>query len=178
MTLETWASFCVIETFLCLNPVPLSLLVVSPYVKRLSSAKALDDDRRIERARTFDNVAQLYDRGRRAYPEEFFDDLFALAEIAPDECTVLEVGCGTGQATVALARRGCRIVCVEMGANLARVARRNLAPFELVAVVNARFEDFEPGAPFDMVLAANSWHWIEPRSRYEKAAAALKPGGV
>ncbi len=65
-----------------------------------------------------------------------------------------------------------------MGANLARVARRNLAPFERVGVVNARFEDFEPRAPFDMVLAANSWHWIDPRSRYEKAAAALRPGGV
>ena len=130
----------------------------------------MDDDRRIERARTFDTVAQLYDRGRRAYSEEFFDDLFALAEIAPDKCAVLEVGCGTGQATVALARRGCRIVCVEMGANL--------ASFERVGVVNARFEDFEPRAPFDMVLAANSWHWIDPRRRYEKAAAALKPGGV
>jgi hypothetical protein len=32
----------------------------------------LDDDRRIERARAFDTVAQLYDRSRRAYPEEFF----------------------------------------------------------------------------------------------------------
>ncbi len=138
----------------------------------------MDDDHRIERARTFDTVAKLYDRGRRAYSEEFVDDLFALAEIAPDKCAVLEVGCGTGQATVALARRGCRIVSVEMGANLARVARRNLARFERVGVVNARFEDFEPRAPFDMVLAANSWHRIDPRSRYEKAAAALKPGGV
>jgi SAM-dependent methyltransferase len=152
----------------------LSRLTLSGYLQR----KDLDDDRRIERARTFDNVAQLYDRARRAYPEEFFDDLFVLAEIAPDECAVLEVGCGTGQASMALARRGCRILCVEMGANLARVARSNLAPFERVAVVNARFEDFEPGTPFDMVLAANSWHWIDPRSRYEKAAAALKPGGV
>jgi SAM-dependent methyltransferase len=138
----------------------------------------VDDDRRIERARAFDTVAQLYDRGRRAYPEEFFADLFALAEIAPGKSAVLEVGCGTGQATVALARRGCRIVCVEMGANLARLARRKLAPFARVAVVNARFEDFAPRAPFDMVLAANSWHWIDPRCRYEKAAAALRHAGV
>jgi len=60
-----------------------------------------------------------------------------------------------GQATLPLARRGCHIVCVEMGANLAGIARRNLAGFPRVTVDTARFEDWHPaGLSFDIVFAA------------------------
>jgi SAM-dependent methyltransferase len=54
-----------------------------------------------------------------------------------------------------------------------------MAEFPRVAIVNARFEDFDPaGDAFDMVFAATSWHWIDPKARYSKAASVLKPGGV
>lgn len=139
----------------------------------------MNEERRILRARTFDEVAELYDQARRGYPEQLFDDLFALAEIPPDKSHILEVGCGTGQATCSLARRGCRVVCVEPGPNLVRIARRNMAEFPRVAIVNARFEDFDPaGDAFNMVFAATSWHWIDPKARYTKAASVLKAGGV
>jgi SAM-dependent methyltransferase len=46
----------------------------------------------------------------------------------------LEVGCGTGKATVPLAQNGFAITAVELGAKLAAVARRNLAEFERVTV--------------------------------------------
>ncbi len=139
----------------------------------------MDDERRARRARTFDEVAELYDRARGSYPEELFDDLFALAEIAPADAEVLEIGCGTGQATLPLARSGCRIVCVELGANLARIARRNLNRFPRVTVETASFEDWDPrGASFNMVFAATSWHWVDPRVRYVKAASVLRPRGV
>jgi SAM-dependent methyltransferase len=140
----------------------------------------MNDDRRILRASTFDEVAELYDRSRIGPPEQLFDDLFTLAEIAPPaDSSVLEVGCGTGQATQQLARRGCRVVCVEMGANLARIARRNLAQFPNVTVMTTRFEDWEPcDERFDIVLAVTSWHWIDPEVRYAKAARVLEPEGV
>jgi SAM-dependent methyltransferase len=139
----------------------------------------VNDERRIRRARTFDEDAELYDRARGGYPEELFDDLFALAEIAPADAEVLEIGCGTGQATVPLARGGCRIVCVEMGPNLAQRARRKLSRFPRVTVETAALEDWDSrGATFNMVFAATSWHWVDPRVRYAKAASVLRPGGV
>jgi 16S rRNA A1518/A1519 N6-dimethyltransferase RsmA/KsgA/DIM1 with predicted DNA glycosylase/AP lyase activity len=51
---------------------------------------------------------------------------------------VLEIGCGTGQATVPLAERGSRIVAVELGPAMAAVARRNLARFPAVQVGRGR----------------------------------------
>ena len=128
--------------------------------------------------RTFDNDAELYDKARPAYPEQIFDDLFALGRL-DHTAVVLEVGCGTGQATRHLARRGCRVMCLELGENLAAVARRNLASFAGVEVITSTFESWEPrDFRFDAVLAATSWHWLDPEVRYEKAARVRKPGGI
>lgn len=139
----------------------------------------MDEESRLRRARTFDDIAELYEAGRRECPEHLFDDLFALAEIEPAGARVLEIGCGTGQATLPLARRGCRITCVELGANLARIARGKLAQFPLVRVVTSAFEEWRPGGErFDIVFAATAWHWLDPSMRYARAAAALRPGGV
>jgi SAM-dependent methyltransferase len=127
---------------------------------------------------TFDEDAERYDRARPGYPAAIFDDLAELAGIGPG-CRVLEIGCGTGQATIPLAERGCEVVAVELGAELAEVARRNLARFPDVQVVNAAFESWPlPPEPFDVVLSATAFHWIDPAVRVVKSADALRPGGV
>jgi SAM-dependent methyltransferase len=133
-----------------------------------------DDDR--ERLRqTFDRAAERYDRVRPDYPEALFDDLVTLAGLTPGD-HLIEVGCATGQATRSLARRGLRITCVELGSELAAVARRNLAGLG-VEVVRAPFEEWQPPEPAVLVYAATSWHWIDPRVRYQRAWQALRPGG-
>jgi SAM-dependent methyltransferase len=139
---------------------------------------SLPDETRLLRANTFNGIAELYDRGRRETPAHVFDDLFSLTGLDPASTSILEIGCGTGQATLPLARRGCSVVSVEMGANLARIARRNLSAFPHVSVVNARFEDWQPQRLFDVVFAVNAWRWVDPRLRYARAAQALRPDGV
>ncbi|MDG6108032.1 class I SAM-dependent methyltransferase [Dactylosporangium aurantiacum] len=126
---------------------------------------------------TFNEDAARYDRARPRYPVQMFDDL-AAAGVAPG-ARVLEIGCGTGQATVSLAERGYRIVAVELGADMAAVARRNLAPFDAVEVVTAAFEEWPlPGEPFDVVFSATAFHWIDPAVRVSKSADALRLGGL
>ncbi|MDQ3751783.1 MAG: class I SAM-dependent methyltransferase [Actinomycetota bacterium] len=128
--------------------------------------------------KTFDEDAALYDSIRPGYPDRLFDDLVEGAGLHPGT-RVLEVGCGTGQATVPLAKRGLGVVCVEVGDALAAVARENLAAYPQVEVVTAPFEDWDPGgSSFDLVLAATSWHWIDPEVRCSRAAAALRPHGA
>ena len=127
---------------------------------------------------TFDEVPELYDRVRPAYPEQVFDDLRALGEL-PEAARIVEIGCGTGQATIPLAERGFRITCVELGQQLAAVARRKLSSFPTVVVVNENYETWQPQqAEFDAVVAFTAIHWIDPAARYEKTASLLREGGV
>jgi SAM-dependent methyltransferase len=91
---------------------------------------------------------------------------------------VLEVGCGSGQATKSFARRGFRILAIEPGTALVRVARESLAKFSNVDSFEDTFEGWSatPEA-FRLVIAAQSWHWVSPEVRFAKAAEALSSDG-
>src|SRR4051812_4739799 len=132
-----------------------------------------------ERLRTtFSEDAERYDRARPGYPTAMYDDLARLAGIGPG-CRVLEIGCGTGQATIPLAERGCQIVAVELGAELAGGGQRKLARLPDVELGTAPFETWPlPAGPFDLVLSATAFHWIDPGVRVIKSADALRPGGA
>jgi SAM-dependent methyltransferase len=127
---------------------------------------------------TFDEDAERYHRARPKYPSQLFDDLCGLAQLDAGS-RVLEIGCGTGQATVPLAQRELTIVAVELGANLAAVARRNLSAFPKVEVIVDAFEDSSlPDEPFDAVVAFTSIRWLDAERALPKIAAALRPGGA
>jgi SAM-dependent methyltransferase len=125
------------------------------------------------RLSVFDSAADRYDRARPDYPQQLFDDLFALTGIEPGG-HVLEVGCASGKATRPLAARGLRVTCVELGPQLAAKAR-----LLGVEVVEGAFEEWRPpaGVRFDLVAAATSWHWIDPAVKYRRAFELLRPGG-
>jgi SAM-dependent methyltransferase len=127
----------------------------------------------------FDRVAEDYQRTRPVCPPELFDDLIEAAGLAAGD-RVIEIGCGTGQATVPLAERGLAVTAVELGAALAAVARHRLAGFPAAEVVTSSFEDWRPapGGPADAVVAVNSLHWIDPKLRYAKPYELLRPGGA
>jgi protein-L-isoaspartate O-methyltransferase len=89
--------------------------------------------------RVFNEVPELYDRVRPRYPDELFADLLTITGI-DDRSPVLEVGCGTGQATRSLAALGCPVTAIEPGAALAALARHRLATFGNVDVEESTFE--------------------------------------
>jgi SAM-dependent methyltransferase len=132
---------------------------------------------RLRLRQMFEEVPELYDRARPSYPLELFDDLAALGRI-PVGGRILELGPGTGKATRSLAERGYEVVGIEMGADLAALARRNLAPFPSVEIVNEPFESWETSARFDAIVAFTSFHWIDPEIKYEKSARLLREEGA
>ena len=129
------------------------------------------------RRESFDEAAEDYNRWRAGYPEEVVEDVLSCAHIESSS-RILEVGCGTGQLSVPLANRGIDLVAVEVGLNLAALARQNLAGFPNARVETAAFEDWPlPPEPFDAVVVANAFHWLDPDSRFSKSARCLRPGG-
>jgi ubiquinone/menaquinone biosynthesis C-methylase UbiE len=126
----------------------------------------------------FNEEAERYDRVRPSYPAALFSDLETLAGIGPG-FRVLEIGCGTGQLTLPLAERGCAIVALDIGPDMAALARRKLAEYPSASVIRAAFEDWPlPSLPFDAVMSATAFHWLDPAVRVLKAAQALRPGGA
>ena len=53
----------------------------------------------------FDQAALDYDEVRPGYPEELIEDVISISAI-PKDGRILEIGCGTGQATIPFAKRG------------------------------------------------------------------------
>jgi protein-L-isoaspartate O-methyltransferase len=126
---------------------------------------------------TFDQVPELYDRARPTYPPRVFDDLAEIAEL-PANARLVEIGCGTGQATLPLAEHGFDVTCVELGEQLAAFAQRKLARFSNVEVINANFEAWRPErAEFDAIVAFTAFHWVAPEVRYTKTAELLRDRG-
>jgi len=124
----------------------------------------------------FDEIADRYDRVRPRYPAELFADAATLTGVAAG-ASVLEVGCGPGQATLDLLARGWRVHAVEPGPAMAARAEANTAgrPF---AVDVCRFEDWDrAGRTFDMLFSATAYHWVAPEVRWRLAAEALRPDG-
>ena len=126
---------------------------------------------------SFDQVADEYDAIRPGYPVALIDDIVALAAL-PSPAHILEIGCGTGQATQPFAERGHRLTCLDIGAALLAIARRKFAAYPNVQFHHAAFEDWpaEPGT-FDLVMSATAFHWIAPEVGYPKAAVLLKKTG-
>ncbi|MBM9509336.1 class I SAM-dependent methyltransferase [Streptomyces sp. KK5PA1] len=122
-------------------------------------------------------MPELYDRVRPGYPDELFADLVSVTG-TDERSAVLEVGCGTGQATRSLAALGCPVTAVEPGAGMAALARERTAAFRNVQVERSTFEEWDDrGRRFDALVAASSWHWVDPSLGWRRAHAVLRPGG-
>lgn len=132
------------------------------------------DDELAVRARSFGAVAREYDRARPSYPSDLVDDVVALLR----GHDVVEVGAGTGKATVLFGVRSLSMTCVEPDPQMAAVLAENTRLLPNVAVTVSAFEDFEPAGLFDGLLAAQSWHWTSPGYRWVKAASVLREGGL
>ncbi|WP_406136066.1 class I SAM-dependent methyltransferase [Streptomyces sp. NBC_01089] len=120
-------------------------------------------------AESFGVDAQRYDQARPGYPDELVTRIAA----GSPGLDVLDVGCGTGIAARQFQAAGCAVLGVEPDARMADFARARGLRVEV-----ATFEDWQPASrTFDAVIAAQSWHWVDPAAGAAKAARVLRPGG-
>ncbi|WP_096607802.1 methyltransferase domain-containing protein [Calothrix sp. NIES-2100] len=130
-----------------------------------------------QRKNWYTKVADAYNQARPRYPQDIICRTLELAHL-PSNGIILEIGCGTGIATVAFAQLGFSIVCLEPNQEMCRLAKQNCSQYSSLQFHNTFFEEWElETSKFDAVLAATAFHWIKPDIGYQKAADALKDAG-
>jgi len=123
----------------------------------------------------FGTAAEQYDLIRPGYPAALVSAV--LAYCGGTGVTAVEAGAGTGKATRAFAGHGLRIAAVEPDPAMAGILAASCAGYPGVTVVVSGFEHYLPAEPAGLLYSAQAWHWMDPEVRWERAAAALAPGG-
>lgn len=126
----------------------------------------------------FNKIAKLYDEGRPSYPEELIEDVISRTNITPGD-NLLEIGAGTGKATLQFGRRGFRVHSIEPGQNLADILITKCAEFPNVTAEVNSFEKWIPKSnqTYDLIFSASAFHWIDPKLKYKKTHLLLKDNG-
>lgn len=115
----------------------------------------------------FEELVDDYDAARPHYPQALYDGLPLPGS------DVLELGAGTGIASVELASRARSLVVSDLGP---RMLARGLTKHGCPGVV-ARAEQLPfASSTFDMVCGAQMWHWTDDAAGPE-VARVLRPGG-
>jgi trans-aconitate methyltransferase len=126
----------------------------------------------------FNGAAELYDKIRPGYPDEIIEEVLSFASMTSDS-RILEIGCGTGQLTAPLAKRGFSITALDRGSALVEIARKNCRQFPNAKIINSAFEDWNnDDSEFDLFVSAQAFHWIDPKYGIKRAAELLNNNGA
>src|SRR5690349_25138762 len=119
------------------------------------------------RAESFGAASDEYDRYRPRYPEAL------IAELDPRGVTTLDVGAGTGISSVQLMQAGATVLAVEPDPRMASIADGQGGSTDITT-----FEDWQPAArTVDVVVFAQSFHWVQPRPALATVRSILNAGG-
>ncbi len=127
---------------------------------------------------TFNEDAPNYERFRPTYSDELFDDVIRFSSLGENK-RALEIGIGTGQATLPFLKTGCKVTAIEIGDKLTQFSREKFKEFKNFEVINQDFESvqLEENA-YDLVYSASAFHWIPQETGLPKVYGLLKSGGV
>lgn len=125
---------------------------------------------------SFDIFANNYDDVRPGYPAQMYNDIQKICAVS-DQSNLLEIGAGSGIATVELAKLNCRIIGIEPGSNLVVIAKQKTAEYSNVEIREVMFEEFETKEKFNTILALTSFHWISEYMKYKKVFDLLDDNG-
>lgn len=117
--------------------------------------------------------AGLYESDH-AFVWKYGEDLLPLLDPKPGE-RILDIGCGTGQLTAAIAAAGAETLGIDSSPDMIGQARQNFPKLRF-QLADAR--SFAVDRPFDAVFSNAALHWIlEPRQVVQAVSRALRPGG-
>jgi SAM-dependent methyltransferase len=153
--------------------------VPKPIDGRTKGAKAMKAKTGWEREnRThFDEIVVNSDKARWEYPAELYADIMDFSRT--DGKKAVEIGAGTGIATVPFLDAGYKVTAVETGANMASFFEERFKNNSYFSGIVADFETAElPENEYDLVYAASAFHWVNAKIGCPKVFKILKSGGT
>lgn len=120
------------------------------------------------------SVAAVY-RNRPPYPAETFDLILERLP-NPTRARVLELGAGTGEIAIPLAGQVTQVDAVEPSAAMTAIARQQ-AGFERVHWHQTNAETFSYPTLYDLIVCAQSLHWLDWDIVFPRMVGALDPEG-
>lgn len=132
----------------------------------------------LKRNESFNTDAKLYDEVRPAYDLSVIDWIINKTEVTVGD-QLLEIGPGTGQATLPFAQRGLSIHCIELGEKLALILKQHCADYPKVTIDVSPFETWESDTirQAKLIYSAAAFHWIDKNVKYKKCYDLLADNG-
>lgn len=131
----------------------------------------------IKESQMFDHAADYYDIYRPSYPDEIIQALVNQTQLNLSSRT-LEIGSGSGKATDLFKVYGFQIQCIDPGKKLVENGRSKFMNYPNVSFECIRFEELEPiSGVYDVIFAAQSFHWVPQPKGYQMCAQMLHQHG-
>jgi SAM-dependent methyltransferase len=125
-------------------------------------------------SRSFELVADLYERARPEYPQEAIS--WVASRLGLDSgSTIVDLGAGTGKLTRALLETGARVIAVEPGDAMRAELERRLP--EVEALRGAAENIPLPDESVDCVAVGQAFHWFRHDQALPELHRVLRPGG-
>jgi SAM-dependent methyltransferase len=125
-------------------------------------------------SRSFELVADVYERARPEYPSEavvWMSEELGLAEGR----TVLDLGAGTGKLTRALVPTGARVIAVEPGERMLAELRRAVPGVEALRGAAETIPLADDSV--DAITVGQAFHWFRHDEAVPELHRVLRPGG-
>lgn len=132
----------------------------------------------MEKRLTFNEDEVNYDKYRPTYPSELYEDILNYSHVCEDS-SLLEIGIGTGQATLPFLQFGAEVTAVELGDKLSAFVKEKYKEYLRFKVLNADFSSINiEENSLNLVYSATAFHWLPVPESYQKIKNSLKSGGV
>lgn len=130
-----------------------------------------------KRKLSFNAIAHLYDKYRPGYPKNLFEFLKTKASLQKNS-RILEIGCGSGQATLGFSHLNVKITAIDRSSELLKIARSKFSHLLNITLKETSFENFQcDDSQFNLIFAAQTFHWIDFEKGLSKCEKLLNKNG-
>lgn len=126
----------------------------------------------------FDEIVMKYEETRPEWPNDIFEDIINYS-IKEQGNKALEIGAGTGKATVHFLNKGYDVTAVEISNHMAEFLKERFKDNKDFSVLVSTFENtvLEENN-YNLIYAASAFHWVDAEIGCPKVFRLLKNGGI